>query len=554
MKYFVVFSLVSIFYVSQKKLLQNGIVLKLPSKAASPLFCLIHTTTISDHFPAPHGFQQMIISSIGSCRRLTKRCTHYLISFDDRSWRLLIEVLKRLFFAKKWNNRSYFIFITESQFDGRTSKTYGNLMDFFGVTNSVLIFWNPAMNASTLNGWNYFANRMENFKSFSTMENHLKTDHLRNVFGSSFRASFEIDIPSMLSINESRYGGSFVQAIKVYANHINASLHWHQGLARTSTEKRNKLFANAGIDIAPNVGYNNPHIGYMYGSMSNYLVLLIPEKINEPFYKNLLIPFSTAVWIFIAAMLTSSSTLHRFFERYFVRNMLLMIFFGSKTAGHKLTTLERLVLVCFMINFFLLCESYLAIMLSYMLNTKYQPHLQTLDELEQSSLSICLRSGKSLAAYKNFFNVVSPKLEDRVVIKNFSNHWYDVESCSWVMRYEVAEVFLVSSSNYERGTMRRKMYVLPQMLSWLTRVHSVSRLRPFGDHFGSVLRRMIEAGFWKYWNDLVMGKMLQSQKWGSFIVFSFYDLISLWYILAYGYLLCTIVFVGEIFFKKIVKA
>ncbi|KAL1378292.1 hypothetical protein pipiens_015676 [Culex pipiens pipiens] len=173
--------------------------------------------------------------------------------------------------------------------------------------------------------------------------------------------------------------------------------------------------------------------------------------------------------------------------------MLLMIFFGSKTAGHKLKTLERLVLVCFLIHYFLLCESYLAIMLSYMLNTKYQTHLQTLDELEQSSLSICLGSENGLAAYKNFFNVVSPKLADRVVIKNFSKHWYDVESCSWVMRYEVAEVFLVSPSNHERGTMRRKMYVLPQMLTWLTRVHSVSRLRPFGDHFGRVLRRLIEG-------------------------------------------------------------
>ncbi|KAL1396264.1 hypothetical protein pipiens_010650 [Culex pipiens pipiens] len=191
--------------------------------------------------------------------------------------------------------------------------------------------------------------------------------------------------------------------------------------------------------------------------------------------------------------------------------MLLMIFFGSGISQHKLKRLERLVFVCLIIILFLLCESYLAIMLSYMLNTKYQAHLQTLDELEQSTLSICLKPGEKPALFQLLFREIAPNLANRISAPNSPKRWYDIEYCTWMMRYETAEIFLASSSNLEKETLHRKMYILPQKLNWMTRLHSVSRLRPFGEHFDRFLGRLFEGGFVKYWNDAIMGIILRRQ-------------------------------------------
>ncbi|EDS26964.1 conserved hypothetical protein [Culex quinquefasciatus] len=176
---------------------------------------------------------------------------------------------------------------------------------------------------------------------------------------------------------------------------------------------------------------------------------------------------------------------------------------------------ERLLSASLTVIIFLLCESYLAIMVSYMLDVKYQDHLQTIDDLERSSISYCLKPGEDLEIYKRFFNVFSPTLVGRIIRPKTSNHWYDIESCTWMLRHEVAQVFLGSEQNYDRNTMRRKMYMLPQMLSCMSRLHSVSRLRPFREHFLAVQQRMIDAGFWQHWNDAVMSAVL-IRKWDTF--------------------------------------
>ncbi|KAL1377233.1 hypothetical protein pipiens_016407 [Culex pipiens pipiens] len=290
--------------------------------------------------------------------------------------------------------------------------------------------------------------------------------------------------------------GSFVHLITIYTQIVNATLEWDFQLASTPAGVRPSQFARSEIDIAPNVHLVNwPYIEPFLGSVQECLVLLIPEVLKGSFFDNLMIPFSKAT-----------------------------------------------------------CEAYLAIMTSYMLNVDFEPHLETMLDFERSSVQICMNPGEDAKLLRTIFidelRIDLP--EDRIIVSKSSKKWHEITTCAWLMRHEAAEVVLESAINYDLGTMRKKFYMLPQRLTWGPKLHSMARWRPFREHFLSVMDWMVEAGFWTYWNEDARLRH-QQQTWDSLKIFSFDDLVSLWYILASGCALSLSVFTGEILIVKILS-
>lgn len=451
--------------------------------------------------------------------------------------------------SRSWNNRGYFIFVSATSLFSEILLKYVTFVNNLGVTNSVIIFTNSFDDTEIL-AYDYFDGTLVKLTSNEEFVVHLSKNFLRDVGGDSFRASFRRQIPSMMINKLSNLEGSFVHLITIYSRHVNATLQWDFQLASAPAGVRPSQFARSEIDIAPNVHLVNwPYIEPVLGSVQECLVLLISEVLKGSFFDNLEIPFSKATWFVLVFLLVSTQILNRVLKKCLPGNLLLMTFFGA--SWDTLGRLERFVLFSMVVLTFLLSEAYLAIMTSYMLNVDFEPHLETMLDFERSSVQICMNPGEDTKLLRKILidelRIDLP--EGRIIVSTSSKKWREITTCAWLMRHEAAEVILESAINYDLGTMRKKFYMLPQRLTWGPKLHSMARWRPFREHFFTTLDWVVEAGFWTYWNEDARLRN-QQQTWDSLKIFSFDDLVSLWFILASGCALSLSVFVGEVLIKK----
>lgn len=548
MKFTLLLSLTTLWTAVLSNLLLDNIVRQLPTRTEPSLFCVIQSAARNDpledlyHRNANLGNQQFIASSNYSFN-LRNRCSHYFVSFDEHSLSSTEKLLMTFFFGRGWNNRGYFIFL--SDLSRNSLNQYGTFVKRFGITNSILIVWGHTLRFFSLN---YFEQHIEEFSSVVNAIHHLRTDFLRDVQGDQFRASFLASVPTMVYITQSKLGGSVVKLIQTFAQVMNASIMWDFELSKNPMDELVKVFISSRIDIAPNIFLDHPLIESIPSHPIDSLVLLVPETLKQPFFNQLLMPFSTSVWIFIVLIISSVWTVNQRFKQHFPRNLLMMLFFGSATVEHKLKRTERVIFATLAIILFLLGESYLAIMLSYMLNNKYGSHFLTLADYERSSIPLCTHPGQDSMYLQRLSNEIPMNLNDRVAgISHHHTEWFKVEWCSWLMRYEAAEIFLKSGSNYNSATKRKKFYMIPQHLIFRNRAHSLLRHRPFGTNFSSIQHRIVEGGLKMHWDLFVEENINKQQFWSTFEVFTLANLLSLWYILIYGNLFGAFVLLGELF-------
>ncbi|EDS28473.1 conserved hypothetical protein [Culex quinquefasciatus] len=220
----------------------------------------------------------------------------------------------------------------------------------------------------------------------------------------------------------------------------------------------------------------------------------------------------------------------------------------SEAEQHKLPRFQRSMFLTLSIVVFLLSEAYLAKMFSYIMNERYESHLESLEEFERTTIPLCINFEVE-EAYRNTILQISPNLHSRLVQRNDSKEWHDMASCSWLVFHQMAELFVNYKLNHDPITLRKKLYMLPQILGWHQSQHSISRKGPFLKRFAMTYQRVNEAGLYEHWKELTNHQYIQ-RKWSSLTVLGWDDLLSLWYILGYGFALSVVVLLGEIVFKS----
>ncbi|EDS28471.1 conserved hypothetical protein [Culex quinquefasciatus] len=142
-------------------------------------------------------------------------------------------------------------------------------------------------------------------------------------------------------------------------------------------------------------------------------------------------------------------------------------------------------------------------MISFMLNVKYKTHLQTIEEFDASSIPFCFDYERDPVTYNQLISGFSEDMRNRFFFWNDSTSWYEADSCSWIMSYEMAKEFLESKYNQDPVTFRKRFYILAQRIKWSLKTHTISRRAPFVERFGDYQRRTREAGLLQRWTEQV---------------------------------------------------
>lgn len=508
-----------------------------------PYYCILNSGTqrhmIQEAFRdiSRNGQQQIIVAS-KDVLIPSEKITHFLITFDDDSWEHTEHQFLQLFRLRCWNNLGYFVFLSGTDYNLFTLSKYAELMKLLGITKSVLLFSNfhPL-------SYDYFAQKVWRFIDVNQVINYLQKDHVLDVQGYVFRISvLQFFIYILITHDPLSVTGITAQFLEAFADHLNATIDWLVEVWDPAETSNNILQNN--IDIVINVPLISVLMDYVYENQYLATVFLVPERMRESFFKQMLVPFTLTVWIFLVIFVIICVLLNKVLKRILPHNMILMVFFGSANAEHDLPRIERFVFLALTILMFLLSEAYLAKMFSYILNEQYEPHLMSLEEFERTTIPVCT-DFKVDQIYRENVRRISPNLEKRMVRQNGSMEWYDMESCSWLVNHQMAEEFLNYKNNHDPITMRKKLYMLPQILGWQPMVHSISRRGPFLKRFELTYQSIFESGLFQHWKEHTSQIFVQRQ-WSSISVLGWDDLLSLWNILGYGFALSTVVFFAEI--------
>lgn len=526
--------------------------LQLPAPT-SPKVCVIRSAANLDRALLKQIFgvfssleTQQVILSTDKFDAFLGGCTHFLVTFSNLNWELTEDILARLADFTSWNNRAYFVFMSESAPSWDSIEHYAGLMRVFGITNSALVGVEFKSGQRYLYGYGYFDYALSQFDLATDLVSYLQNDHLRDVGGYPFHAMVMQWFTFInIILNPLEVKGSFAELIKVFCQHVNASLQWHLVGDHPQFDKVFNEFVQNRYDIIPIISWHHGLMQQIYDDEFQSLVLLIPETSTPSYFKHLGIPFTFSVWILVLILMIVSIILNIKFEKLFPRNLILTIFFGSATPEHQLKKVERFVVMSLAVIAFLLNEAYIAKMVSFMLNVRYEKHQETLNEFKNTSIPLCVIDEPNQKTYSKIPIV-------RLIYKNFSEMWYDDDSCTWLVTYRMAELFLTSEHNHDPWTQRRRFYILPQRFEWTPLTHTMSRMAPFVERFVTVQRRIIEAGMWHRWTELAK-KIYRVNRALTTTVFEFDDLLPMWQILLYGCLLSSVVFIGELSFDKVVK-
>lgn len=122
-----------------------------------------------------------------------------------------------------------------------------------------------------------------------------------------------------------------------------------------------------------------------------------------------------------------------------------MAFFGSAIVEHKLNRFDRFCMLFVSVMMFLLCKSYLAKMMAFMLGNKYERHMETIEELIVSEVKLCIDPSE-----EQFFRGIYPRFSEKLFLWNTSRELY--HNCSYCHSCDWARYFLTSPENVDSDT------------------------------------------------------------------------------------------------------
>lgn len=469
--------------------------------------------------------------------QLAERSCQFYLVYLEVNFELLGEFVDSKLQSRKWNRFAKFVFVTD-QGGGRTQlqsvwNFYGSVVHRLAIPNSVLLVL-PFENGLVFS-YNLFRRNLY-FCKFSDLGNVLVRNNLLDVKGHLFNVLL-YDITLYLQvISPRRATGPFWHIVRVFTNHINASL---RVAAVPNRPYYKLLFTEVPVSIVFN--YYHKLLEFVSGHGMQTYCLTVPEHRLGSFFNNLLYPFTTELWLLILFLCVLSAAVCTIFPRVYPRNILTQLLYGVVISDQDLTQVERYSLHLLIVILFILTESYQAKMIQFMVENKYEDHVSSVDEFLASDAVIHTYS----TTYRTFLLRLFPQLLDsgKVILtpnETFSNQTSVVVYTSCV----AANAFVNSVDNIDPRTGNLRIYTMAEPLSETLMGHTLSRTEPFTQRFKQVYDRLQEAGLPDFWMQIM--RTFHSRNPDLVVtMLGFEELISLWWILAYGWGSAGLALLGE---------
>lgn len=489
-----------------------------------------------NEFAQQLGYHLCPVVQLDDLQLAERSCQFYLV-YLEVNFELLGEFVDGKLQSRKWNRFGKFVFVTDqagSRTELRSVWTfYGSLVHHLAIPNSVLLVM-PFENGLVLS-YNLFRRNLY-FCKFSDLGNVLARNNLLDVKGHLFNVLL-YDITLYLHVlSPKRATGPFWHLVRVFTNHINASLR----VAAVPKRPNHKLFFTE-VPVSIVFNYYQTLLEFVSGHGMQTYCLTVPEHRLGSFFNNLLYPFTTELWLFILFICIVSAAVCTIFPRVYPRNILTQLLYGVVIRDHDLTQVERFSLHLLIVILFILTESYQAKMIQFMVENKYEAHVSSMDEFLASDAVIHTYS----TMYKTFLLLQFPQLlnSGKVILtpnETFTNQTSVVIFTSCV----AANAFVNSVDNIDPQTGDIRIYTVVEPLSETLLGHTLSRTEPFTQRFKQVYDRLQEAGLPDFWMQIM--RTYHSRKPDLVVtMLAFEELISLWWILAYGWGSAGVALLGE---------
>lgn len=250
------------------------------------------------------------------------------------------------------------------------------------------------------------------------------------------------------------------------------------------------------------------------------LCVTVPKRHTRPLLIQLVRPFRLELWIFI-------------------------VFYTGVRTTRKLKRIFKhgLVLVLFLIVDFCLMESYIAKVMCYLINMRYDSDPKTMQDLD--------RRGETFAVLEAENELLDRYHGLKLVQLRSKKKWH-FYLYSNIVYCKVAEYFNHEKSNFDPDTNDKLATILNERLMLYPAFYSFAGGHPLSGRFQLVLERMFDAGIWakiynRWTSDL---KQFEAYLSGMKNVISFGDMHSLWIMLVGGYLIGVACFAVEKMFKR----
>lgn len=433
--------------------------------------------------------------------------------------------LKRLLNGPHWNQLAWYLIVAAN---GELFGSFAEAVIKFGIVNSV--FLEHSSNSSQFASFNYFAKIKIILLESHEVIAYLKSEKLHNIYKHRMKIYLHIHYAFLpyplkpIAKNKGVYG----KLIYEFYRNMNATIRW---LGYFYATDRFSIFATDSVDIFPFFELDQLVHGYEFVPLPSFdgYCLIIPEAPIESYFLHLSIPFTGGAWMIIFATVAIVSLVNRIFEQQFPRDLLAAYFFGLTIEDYKTQLKERFFLIGLTWFLFLSGEAYLAKVISSMINTKNEPHLQTVAEFEQSDYHFCI-GFRQLA---DSFSDIYPKFSEK--------ECYAETNCARIQTCTETALFI-------KAEMKLDAYTVSERLNWWIIATVFSSKQPYAARFRTISNRIVEAGFWKLWIDADTQAREQKQL-TQMNVLTFEELKALWILLGCGSLVALAVFVVELLAK-----
>uniref|UniRef100_A0A182VUH2 Ionotropic glutamate receptor L-glutamate and glycine-binding domain-containing protein n=1 Tax=Anopheles minimus TaxID=112268 RepID=A0A182VUH2_9DIPT len=278
----------------------------------------------------------------------------------------------------------------------------------------------------------------------------------------------------------------------------------------------------------------------LYLNTFDGMCVLVPRKPLRTFILKLWQPFSQYLWYAVLSIVMLAILGNLTMPRVFVVNYILALLFGSKSVDYRLKAFDRTILSTLDTLLFLLKEAYTAKIITYMIQSKYEPELETLVQLAASGPPLLLSTGDYASVNESLRNISGLRIEFRKTFSTLTTNWreYFLPTFAHVIPCSYGRALVGSHAMYEQDApkfyiLREKLLIQPEAFTFPLNSPFINRIRFF-------VQSLWESGIYGSW--FSEDYYTQDRTPTLDEVLKFENLASLFYVLLIGCAVALVVF------------
>jgi ribosomal protein S17E len=339
-----------------------------------------------------------------------------------------------------------------------------------------------------------------------------------NLHGFSLRLSYLEDQYRMMESN-GQLEGLDAEYLKTILSKLNANV---DVVEKVNQIESSKIEVNniAGIyDLSFNMAHQKikskgDQTNYLYPHEILEVRVLVPKAKLASSLKLFLQPFSIKVWItLIVVFMTLGWGWHRLNRRY-SKKKLTRTEIGFQltrmqiTQGFNLASIivplrfKRVFVIGFIFWSFVLSQAYQSVMIANLLEPFSNTEINTIKQLNKSSLTIYTSQTYFLLANEVLPNMINLKVNTKKYVSALKHEFEP--NTAYVMSNIDAYSIIYSEKNIKNG--RPIMHLMEEVLAYAPQSYVINKKLPLKEEIDDIIGRIRASGIDQYWKTLAFGR------------------------------------------------